>query len=383
MTSPASTDRVWRLLELISVANGPDSPESKSAVDLFQTGELDMNELLGRAARQALLPAVADLLVQGNLLDRVPKHIRAHMVGTLDWNKYRTHAYVREAARIAEAFDQKVPVVFNKGAILQASLYGGRGTRYFGDIDLMIHPQDKEATAELLAGLGYLAAKRFDVKTGELHDLPRSEKLMYSLYPDHLPHVHRLTGEPHLPFFMVDIAFNISWFGSRWQLPMDEVLSNAQWVPVSQADTLPALSGAYGFVFLVLHTFREAWFERTIRRGAVRLTQFADILRYWRKYEAQHGSEIRALTERHRLGPVMAWVLHHVDQIYHAGVTEEFGGLGAFRDEDWFRSAGAVDGGHLAWHGDMRQRLCDDQELALTPTAEPRFASDARVSTGA
>lgn len=387
MSNSDGAAKVWRVLESVSLADGPDSAESKAAAELVGTG-IDSHELLGRAARHALVPAVADLLVAHDLLGVVPGQLRAHLRGALGWNVYRTEQAVAEARRIADAFDDAgVQVAFNKGVVFQQLLYQGRGTRVFSDIDLMIRPADKDATARLLADLGYQAAKQFDHRRGELVDLPRSEILMYGLYPDHLPHAHRLTGLPHLPYFMVDIAFNAAWYGSGWQLPMDGVMAELPHVPVAPAPDpttvrLPALDARYGFLFIVLHLFREAWFERAILEGDVRLTQFADVLRFWRTQGVERADEIRELVAAHRLGSVLAWVAHHVDRVYGSDLTGEFGGLAEYADPDWFASAGGVDGGYLRWHGDMRRRLAADDAVELSPAAPPPFAAAARVTPG-
>jgi Uncharacterised nucleotidyltransferase len=379
---------IWKLLELVSIAGGPDSIESAQAVEVLRAvapernGAL-ANELMARAARHALAPAVADFLIESDLLGLMPNQMRAHLRGSLHWNSYRTQVIVEEALRIVDSFDKAgVAMVCNKGAVFQSSLYGGRATRFFSDIDIMIKPEGGDDTKRVLESLDYVQAKTYDYRTRQLKDLPRAEMLMYKLYPDHLPHFHRLTGLPQLPAIVVDVAYNAAWYGSGWQIPMDEVMADPERVPAGPAApgrTLPALAAPYGFLFLVLHLFREAWFERNIREGDVRLTQFADVLLHWRRFGSARADDIRSVIDRYGLGSAVAWVCHHVDQVYGSSLTAEIGGLDGFADERWFASAGAADGSCLEWHGDMRRRLSSDEEVELSPTAEPPFAAAARV----
>ncbi|MEV4690566.1 nucleotidyltransferase family protein [Micromonospora echinospora] len=368
--------KVWRLLELVSIADGPDSPESAAAAEIARTG-VDANELLARAARNGLVPGLADFLVAQDLKGVVPHHMQLHMIDALRWNKFRTEAHISEAVRISEGFDRAgVRVACNKGIVFQSVLYAGRHSRYFNDIDLMVHPRDTAAAAETLLSLGYTADKQYDRRSQKLVDLPRSEKVMFRLYPDHLPHFHRLLDGGGLPFFMVDVAYNVSWYGSGWQVPMDDVMSDLQRLPARPGnadETLPALAAPYGFLFLVLHLFREAWFERTVRKTDVRLTQFADIVRYWRRLASRQAGSLRAVIDRHGLHSVVAWVCHHTDSLYGTTITTEIGGLEEFVDPAWLQSAGAANGSYLAWSGDMRSRLNRDTLIELTPAPEPPY----------
>ncbi|RSM50882.1 hypothetical protein DMA12_01710 [Amycolatopsis balhimycina DSM 5908] len=375
-------EKVWELLEHISIAD-PGNEAFRKAVQLAPRVD-DPDELLAQAARHALVPALADFLVQADLLRLVPHHAQRHLLGTLHWNRFKTRRHVAEAERVTTAFrSEGVRVACTKGIVCQASLYDGRGIRHFGDIDLMVLPEHRDKAAEVLYRLGYAGAKKYDHRTGELMEISRSVQVMYQLYPDHLPHFFRIPADDEgMPYFMVDVAYNLTWYGSSWQVPMAQVLDEVAGVDSRSASgrvTLPALDAPYGFLFVVLHLFREGWFERTIREKDVRLGQCADVWRFWERFGRDRVADIRKVVAEHALEPAVAWVCRHVDDVYHSTITGELG-LDGYCDDDWLHSAGATDGGHLVWQGSLRDRLRGRRPLVLRPGAEPLFAAAARFS---
>ncbi|WP_030434524.1 nucleotidyltransferase family protein [Actinoplanes subtropicus] len=366
----------WHLLELVSVAD-PGTEMFGRAADLggrIGDGGIDPDELLSQAARHALVPILADFLVQAELLTRMPHNVQRHLLGALYWNRHKTAEYVAEARSVAGALQRKgIRVACTKGVVCQQLLYDGRGTRHFGDVDLMVLPDQSAAAAETLFELGYVGGKRIDHRTGELVDIARSLKLTYQLYPDHLPHFFRVPGRAGIPYYMVDVAHSLTWFSSGWQIPMDEALAVR-----TEIDGLPALSTPYGFLFVLLHLFREAWFERTIREKDARLTQFADVWRFWHRRGRESADEIIEISGKYGIRPAVAWVAGHVDALYGSRLVDELR-VRDLADDRWLRSAGAADGGYLAWDGDMRRRLCDRFTVELRHAPEPPFADAARV----
>jgi hypothetical protein len=368
------------LLELISISDGIGSPEFAAAVEQARAG-VDPDVLVARAIQHTLAPALADFIVAADLPDLVPGDTRRQLTGMLQLNAYRTDMMVAEAQRVVAEFDRRgLRVACTKGVVLQSTVYDGR-IRYFGDVDLMIHPDDTAATTEILTGLGYSPGVQYDHRSQSLVPLPRETVLMYRLYPDHLPHFTRLLDDAPFPYYMVDVAYSLTWYGSVWQIPMDEVMDGIERVPVKpgrSTDTLPAPAAPYRFLFLALHLFREGWFERTVRGGDVRLTQFADIVRQWRRLAPADQDHVRSLVKRYELGPALAWVCHHVDAVFGTALLAEHGDLDQFADPAWLGSVAGSDGGHLAWHGDMRRRLSERVPVELVAAPEVPYARIAR-----
>ncbi|MEV8511981.1 nucleotidyltransferase family protein [Dactylosporangium sp. NPDC051484] len=370
----------WRLLELVSIAD-PGSAAFGEAVEVAAS-VVDPDELLAQAARHALLPALADFLAEAGLLSLMPHQTQKAVLGALHWNRLKTTAFCAEAIRVTDGLAARgITVATTKGVASHALLYDDRGTRHFGDIDLMVLPEQRHEVAAALTELGYAGGKSFDNRTGELVDLPRSVTAMYRLYPDHLPHFLRLAPESAVPYHMVDIAFSLTWYGTAWQVPMDDALATIQRNPVGFGEpgaTVPALTTPYSFLFVVLHLFREGWFARVINEKDARLSQFADVWRFWNRLARAQAAEIIAIMASSGIAPAVAWVCHHVDQLYGSSMVSELE-LGAYCDPQWLCSASSPDGSLQSWHGQFRRRLRERGAPKLVPAHEAPFAVEAQV----
>lgn len=376
-TSVAQKEPYWQLLELISIAD-PGDETWRTAEELFAEG-VDIDLLLSFAARHRMVAVLADFVRRAGAIYDVPAGVQHLLNNTLDWTRHRARLLAEAAGEIAgTAGERGLDIVFNKGIVLQSTLYDDRGVRFFADVDLMVGPDQRRELAAALRDLGYSEGQEYDAKTEQLVDLPREYKLIYQLYPDHLPHFHRLTAGSGVPFNRVDVAFNLTWYGSAWQVPMSEVLKGRATARLGDGTELPVLDPVYGFLFLVLHLFRESWFQRTAEAGGLRLIQFADIRKFWERYGRPVAAELTETIGRHDLGPAVAWVCHHVDELFGGEIVAELG-LGRFQEPEWLRSAGAKDGTSLAWDGDMRARLAAREPLVFRQAAEPPFAAQARI----
>jgi hypothetical protein len=346
----------------------PDRPEWDFLVGLSR--RLDLERLALLAMRHGMLPHVAECLIRHGRLAALPGHARRLFTDALLVNRYRAGVLSAEARRTVDALRAAgVRVACNKGIVLQQSLYGGRGVRTFADIDLMVDTADATATAGVLRDLGFRAASWYDPDNGRLAGNPRSQVLLYRLYPDHLPHHCRLLDDPVVPYVDVDVAFSMTWHGARWQVSMSEVLDRLHDVRVRHGEltvSLPVLSPAFALLFLVLHLFREAWFERSIAEKPLRLPQFGDIARAWQRLPATGAADVRDLVARHGLGAPVGWVAHHVDAVFGAGLVEGLA-VREYGHPLWLRSAAGPGGRYLSWEGDMAQRLRRPDPVRLTP----------------
>jgi hypothetical protein len=368
------TGAEWRLLELVAQLDGTDADRTAEAV-LLARGPLDTDVLLAQSVRHHLPSALAAFLLDHELLQRWPRATRTHLSYTYRWTRHRTRLLVAEAQRIAEALRAaRIRFACTKGIVYQSQLYAGRGTRYLADIDLMVQPDSRAEVARTLERLGFAGGRYFDHRTEQLVDLARRDIAVYAMYPDHLPHFVRLSGDPVAPYYKVDVAFSLTWYGSQWQVPVDAALNALAEVPVS-GGTLPSLAVPYSFLFAVLHLFREAWFARTIRTSDVRLSQFADVVRLWRGYAAREAGAIRDLIRSLALEAPVAWVCHHTDRVFATALSDGLG-LCGHGDERWLRSACGSGGEILDWSGDMRSRLRSARPPTLAPATDPRFVAE-------
>src|SRR6266540_6902144 len=215
MDTHERTDDAWTLIEALSVLD-PDDEKALADTRALIGPRLDVDRLVALAMNHNLLPALGEFLVNQECLGSLPAAMANHLVHTWYGNRHRSRLLVQEAGRVLDALTAEgVPVAFTKGVVVQSTLYGGRGIRHFGDIDLMIRPTDKDRVRETLLSLGFPWAKRFDFRQERMVDRSRQRLALYRLNPDHLPHFSRPTGNGALPVLTVDVAFHLSWFRSR------------------------------------------------------------------------------------------------------------------------------------------------------------------------
>lgn len=369
----------WRVLELLSISD-PGTSGSDAAAELVSDG-VDFDELVFQAVQHGLVPTVADFLFQAGIEKSVSPRMRLFLLNCLHANRRKNELATTEATRIRAALAKAgVRAAFTKGVVGHATLYGGRGTRVFNDIDLMAEG-GAEVISEVLEDLGYARNKRYDPRLHQLVDLPRRDQVMYRLSPDHLPHFMRVLDGECVPFLMVDVAFSLTWHASPWQIPTAEALDRIVEVPVTDdgaVAALPTLHPVHEFLFAALHLFREGWVERTAVKSDVRLTQFADLLRVWRQRAAEHREAVVGRIAAHGLELPLAWACAHTDTLFGSEMTGELG-LADHRDADWLRSARGADGSCRYWSGDIRKRLADPAPLHLTTGEPPRLPGDPAV----
>lgn len=370
MTGPDSSAE-WRLLVLVSVADEADD-RCGHAVELTRARQFDVDRLVGMAARHGLAPKLAQFLQLSDRFGMLPATSRRHLRESWDRNRDRTRRHVTETVAITRRLAAAgLAVAVTKGVAAQATLYDHAGTRSFNDIDLMVLPAHRGQVADVLAELGYQQGKAYQHRTGKLVDIPRQESLAYRLYPDHLPHLTRLTGDDALPYVVVDVAFSLTWYTASWQVPTEDVLAEPVPLPVAGGE-LPVLEPRYDFLFLCLHLFREGWLAGTIATKDVRLAQFADICRHWARLTCQRRAALAEVIDRHALHAPVAWVTGHTDQLFGTAITAALG-LTDLAAPDWLGSACVRDGEYLAWPGSMARRLAEQGPPTLV--AHPRPGS--------
>lgn len=379
--SDTGAEASWELLEYASIHDVEPGDGSVDISEIIATVDWDL--LAARSLRQRLMPRLTDFLIRSGHMAAAPKAVRRVLVHSLNANRFNCESTAREANRVVTALRERgLAVACTKGVVFQVSLYDGFGGRYFGDIDLMIHEDDKRTVAEILPTLGYQANLAHDYTTNTIVSRSSRELMMYRMYPDHLPHFVRPVSEHVTPLYEVDVCFNITWYGAAWQIPTREVLAELETVEVRAGDDivhLPSLTGPYNFVFTAMHLFRETWFERNIETETIRFGQFADLWRLWHRLDASAVEALAALIDRHHAAAPIAWACYHVDEIYGSRIVSGLG-LDDYCDKSWLYSARALNGSYLSWGGSMRERVRSGRPPVLTSSDEPRFAAQARVS---
>ncbi|MFJ2867673.1 nucleotidyltransferase family protein [Kitasatospora sp. NPDC087314] len=306
--------------------------------NLLRRQEFDHGRLIERALRHKLGAALADYVHRHGLRRSFPVQLRVPLLSFLQTARHRATVLTAEAARVSEVVAEAgIAAAWTKGVVAQERLYDGRGVRQFNDMDLMIRPEDRDRLSATLLDAGFTAEQVWDSVSGRLLPRSRTELRIYKLSPDHLPHFHRIGPDPVVPVFVLDVANSLTWHGADWQVPMDAVLAGRRSLTVGGV-SLPALSAAHSFLFVCLHLFREGWVDRFARLKGANLSQVAEVLREWRRLDADERASVVELVAAHRLARPVAWACGHTDRIFGTSLTEELGVRGD-ADAEWLGEA--------------------------------------------
>lgn len=364
----------WALLELLCL--GLTTPDEQQAFsELVKSGSLNWGELLEQSLRHKMLPLLAFHTLAVDPKQSVPRRVQDHFRSVLDLNRHKRTLWYREANRIIKFLsEQNIRVVGRKDVAFESTLYGGNGSRRFGDIDLLIMPHDRDAVLKALSQLGYQPGL-FDWETKELVPIPRKHMMIFRMNPDHLPVHSRLTGDSVMPWFEIDFANSLTWTGSSYHVPLDSAMAEVIYQPVAGFTDIeiPCLLPTFEFISTVLHLFREAWFERWLEwEQDVDLAKFSDVVRLWKANQEILCSTafIETLEEFEVVDP-MLWVLEHLDRTLHTGIVPALGLTGRIT-ESWLFSGRASGDKLYEWQGTMRQRLhSKDRYTLFVDTKEP------------
>ncbi|MFJ8823131.1 nucleotidyltransferase family protein [Streptomyces sp. NPDC102467] len=309
--------------------------------DLLRRPGFDHGRLIEHALRHKLGAALSDYVHRHGLRRSFPVQLRVPLLSFLQSARHREAVLTAEAARVSQAVAAAgIDAAWTKGVVARDRLYDGRAVRQFNDIDLMIRPEDRGRLSAALLDAGYAAERVWDSVSGRLLPRSRAELRIYQLSPDHLPHFHRIGPDPVVPVFVLDVANSLTWHGAEWQVPMDEVLAGRRSLTVGGV-SLPALSSAHSFLFVCLHLFREGWVDRFARLKGANLSQVAEVLREWRRLDADERASVLDAVAAYGLARPVAWACGHTDRVFATSLTEELG-VEEEATAEWL--GGSVDG---------------------------------------
>jgi len=359
----------WELLELLCTTADP-ATVADGFRRLMDCG-IRWGELLDHALRHRMLTLVAYPGIESGAVAQMPIRVAEHLHSVLALNRYRRQAWYTELGRVTDAFQAEgIDTVARKGGAYEATLYGGNGSRWLGDLDLLIRPEDGERAAGVLTGLGY-ACGLYDFQDRRIVPFSRPELIRYRLNPDHLPTYTLVTGDPLVPVLEVDCATSLTWARGPYQVPVADVLAQRQQLVVQAPPpvTVPRALPVYQFLDTVLHLFREAWFDWWLEKEQdVDLMKFGDVIRLAAAYRDDLvGGRFRDLVVRADVVQPVCWVLEHLDRTFATQLTDDLGLAGQVTEE--FLASAAASGPQTpVWHADMRARLyARDRRRLLAP----------------
>jgi hypothetical protein len=355
-----TTTREWRLLELLTL--GCRSDERRAEFDVhLRDPHLQWGRLLELAVRHKMLGLLAETIAEGPSWDAVPGMVAEHLRDNWRISQHRLRLYRTLAVEVTSALrDRSVPVACTKGIVLASTVYRGRGERYLGDVDLMVHYADGERISSLLHEMGFQHGY-VERTSGQVHRHSRKEMIAYRLNPDHLPPFVKTIDDVVFSTVQIDVACSFTWARSEYQIPIDDALKEV--VDVEVPDTggrvIPSLGTEYMFLFTVLHLFREAWVGNWVESGQdLNLMKFGDIIRLWDTFRPQLlAGKLHSLLDRFNLAAPVAWVLVHADRTFGLDIAASLR-LDDAVTEDFLSSAGWHEGGQpVTRRGSMAEWL--------------------------
>jgi hypothetical protein len=151
--------RQWRtkpeLELLLSCLCTEINPTTSEQINTLLQQELDWNYLYEIAARYQVIPLLYST-IDNHFPAKVPKEtfhqLQTDIYGNAKWNMLLTQELLSLINLFQSHEIRAIPV---KGAVLAALAYGNLLLRQFGDLDMLIHPQDLAAATDLLVAHGY------------------------------------------------------------------------------------------------------------------------------------------------------------------------------------------------------------------------------------
>lgn len=331
MPSDLSTDPAVRLLLAATRLTMSDDDRQACQDIVAEYGHsIDWPRFMMMAYRHRMLPLLARNLRAMDLLEsgKIPGHDIYRSVYL--FHRARNTALYEEFARVLGAFgEHDIKATVRKGAYLAEAIYADVGLRCMHDLDLMVYPDDAGRAQELLRELGYSAGTY--TADGKLVPNSRRREIFWQLHANHYPSMYRLTSDPHVNVFTVDMYKNLFLPDSGYSVPVSVVMDRSVSAQVGGVSAyVPAPEDM--IVDLACQLFRESTTLRDIHRSKhQRLDHYWDI----REFIAAAGTAFSwdELTVRCGelgvIGPVFH-ALAHLELLAPGTVPEQvLGGLSA------------------------------------------------------
>ena len=221
-----------------------------------------------------------------------------------------------QVARMGQEFDkQRIKFVLLKGLTLAQTVYSGHfALRGFGDIDILVAPEDARAATAVLNNLGYVQG----TYNRGLDTIVTFPKRM-------LEDTDRL----HMPPFIkkgsleVEVHTRLEVLSSPFELPTCDMLSRSQYLNLTPELRVLGLSVEDGLLYLCVHLSREArlYYPHIQGGNDLRLIKFCDIHGYILYHQEQIDWEkTERLIHTYGLQDPVFYALYHCNTLY--SVTE-------------------------------------------------------------
>jgi len=161
------------------------------------------------AKRHRMVPLLYHA-IENNWIGQPPDRLLSHISdeARIHWLQAANRSY--DQRRLIASFQaEKVSLIVLKGTPLSYRLYGNFALRYSIDIDLLVHPTDREKACSLLLKQGFRPLEMYNSKAGKWY-LDHVENKLEHIHPvkktnlELLWRLHQQTTDPPLEFFYSD-----------------------------------------------------------------------------------------------------------------------------------------------------------------------------------
>ena len=365
--------------------SGQISPEAEL---LLCTSRIDMSpvdierarELLDRANTSVDWGVFFHLAAKHRVLPLVGRNFDRHSLGPIGEMRHhvlrasylfsicRSNAFGRELAFVLAALDSHhVNAVLRKGVFLAEYVYPEPGIRYMTDFDLFVPRDAIELLKTVMHKLGYTQG-RDSADRRTITPLPRELELFWSLHVGELPPFIRLTSDPYVDVFVIDVRHDMMEPGTGKSVSAIEIRDAAA---STRIRGVPAwiLRPEYMLLDLAVHIYREATTLATIAAGKdLCLYRFLDIIEFykWAKDRLVLDDFVE-LTEKHQASDEVFYALHFADMIYPDVLPQQLMSVLAPKDRAYLDEYGTLDGQRQSWTEPFLKRLFDrNRERSVT-----------------
>jgi len=194
-----------------------------------------------------------------------------------------------------------------KGLPLAMQAYGNLGMRLGRDIDVLIAPEDYQATVDLLRQLGFLPAER---------GFP---------FPDNLRFGYASGEVWHLDDVLLDLHWRFTDQGLPFDMAPKAAIDGAAWVQISGC-AIPVLGGVAQFLYLVHHAAKHLW---------MRFFWLADLVALWSGNDAPDGKAVASQAASMGLSRPLAMSLLLAEDLFNVTAPEGFWPAKVQRSDLW------------------------------------------------
>lgn len=311
------------LLKLASKGSEEGSAEEIEVI-LRDSDEIDWDHLLECATRHrvvslcfhSLKPHLDRMLGEGSLSEDCVSRMREQYEEVARINAEGVAQVARMGRRLDE---QGIKFVLLKGLTLAQTVYRlHTALRRFGDIDILVAPEDARAATAVFNNLGYVQGT-YNLERDTIIAFPRR--------------VLEDTNRLHMPPFVkrdclnVDVHTRLEVPSSTFELPTHDMLSRSQLLHLTPDLRVLALSVEDGLLHLCVHLSTEAQlYYPNIQRGVdLRLIKFCDIHGYVRYHrERIDWDKAEYLVHAYGLQDPVFYALYHCNILYPMVEVERF-----------------------------------------------------------